>query len=79
MKEIQKHKDEFEKIAIKYDLRKEKKAGEIADFLTTHPAGKTSVKEFSSTFGMSEAEALVFLSFIDKGLRYKEMHIDNKS
>jgi hypothetical protein len=78
MEDIKKHKDLFEAIAEKYHLKNEQKAGEIADFLTTHPAGKTSVKAFSEKFGMSETEALVFLSFIDKGLRFKEMHMDKK-
>lgn len=78
MQDIAEHKEAFEKIAHKYDLRNEEKAGEIADFLVSHPAGKVSAPEFAKLFAMSEEEAETFLSFIDRGLRFKEQHIDQK-
>lgn len=76
--DIEEHKRRFEAIADKYDLKNEEKAGEIADFLVTHPAGVVSAHEFAKLFAMTKEEAETFLTFIDKGLRFKEAHIDRK-
>ena len=76
--DIEKHNNDFLKIIKKYDLFSEQKAGEIADYLTKHRKGKVSTKEFSELFLMSEEEAYIFLSFIDKGLKFKEKHLDKK-
>jgi hypothetical protein len=70
--DVEEHHRRFEAIAEKYGLRSEEKAGEIADFLVSRARGKVSSEEFSVLFGMSEEEAVVFLSFIDRGLRFKE-------
>ena len=76
MKDIAEHKERFEAIAKKYDLKNEEKAGEIADFLTTPHKPGVAAHEFATLFGMTEEEATDFLSFIDRGLRFKEKHID---
>lgn len=70
------HKKEFDKIIEKYGFKDEQKAGEIADFLTKHEKDKVSVKEFATLFNMDEHDAITFLGFIHKGLRFKEEHID---
>ena len=75
---IEEHHKQFETIAAKYGLKTEEKAGEIADFLVSHPAGKVSAKAFAEQFGMSEDEAILFLSFVDKGLRFKEGVVDRQ-
>ena len=74
--DIQQHRQEFERIAEKYGLKNEKKADEIAEFLTTHKSGPLSVAEFAKLFAMEEEDARIFLTFIDRGLRFKEQHID---
>ena len=80
MKDIAEHKERFEAIAVKYGLRNEEKAGEIADFLTKpRNDSKVAVHEFASLFGMSEEEAEDFLSFIDRGLRFKGRAYRSKS
>ncbi|MBD3209241.1 hypothetical protein GF367_02375 [Candidatus Woesearchaeota archaeon] len=76
--DIHEHKSLFEDIAEKYGLKNEEKAGEIADFLVTHPAGKVAVQEFAEQFDMAEEDAETFLKFIDRGLRYKEHVMDRK-
>jgi len=72
--ELQKHKEEFENIVKKYKLDEQDKAQEIANFLTK--GNSISYKEFATLFAMSEDEAKTFLSFIQKGIEYKEEHID---
>lgn len=60
---------EFERILKKYDLKNEENAQKLTSFITskTHH----SAKELSSTFNMSEYEAGVILSFLQKGIEYK--------
>ena len=76
--DIEDHHKQFELIAEKYGLKNEEKAGEIADFLVAHPGGKVAAHEFAEQFGLPEKDALVFLTFIDKGLRFKEGVVDRK-
>ncbi|MBN1274969.1 hypothetical protein JXA12_01630 [Candidatus Woesearchaeota archaeon] len=76
--DLEEHHHQFEAIAERHGLKNEEQAGRIADFLVSHPAGKVSAPEFSEEFGMSEEEAVVFLSFIDRGLRFKERVVDRK-
>lgn len=76
--DIKNHKNKFEKIVEKYNLKDESKAGEIANFLTKARQEKVSAKEFSKLFNMDEEDAVVFLSFIQRGLEFKENHIDKK-
>jgi hypothetical protein len=74
--DIAKHKEEFDSIVEKYGLRDESKALEIAEFLTSHKEESVSAKEFADLFAMTPSEAVIFLSFIQRGIRFKEEHID---
>ncbi len=76
MKDLEQHKKKFEKIVLKYSLNQPEKAEEIAKFLTK--GNTVSVKEFATLFAIQEDEAKTFLSFIDKGIKFKEEHIDKK-
>ncbi|PLW79741.1 hypothetical protein C0585_06160 [Candidatus Woesearchaeota archaeon] len=76
--EIEEHRDEFLKIIDRYDLQKEDKAEEIAVFLTNGKENEISAREFASKFCMSVDEAVIFLSFIHKGVKFKEENIDKK-
>ena len=76
--EIEEHRDEFLKIIDKYSLQEEDKAEEIAVFLTSGDGKEVSAREFASKFGMSVDEAVIFLSFIHKGVKFKEENIDKK-
>lgn len=76
MKDIEKHKEEFERIVKKYKLFEEDKAQEIAKFLTKSQQSKIDALDFANLFAMSEEEAIVFLSFIEKGLEFKKKHLD---
>lgn len=68
------HKKAFDEIIKKYNFAEEGRAQELANFLA-RPNQQISHKEFGQLFGMSEEEAQVFLSFIQKGLDFKkEMH-----
>jgi hypothetical protein len=72
-KEIIEHKKQFEEIVKKYNFAEESRAHELATFLTKpRDNEKLSSEEFSTLFGMSEKEAVVFLSFIQKGLEFKK-------
>ena len=70
--DIQKHSNEFKNIIKKYSLDKKEKADEIATFLTKAAQNKVSAKEFAALFSMTEKEAVVFLSFIEKGIKLKD-------
>ncbi len=76
MMDIAKHNEEFLKIIDKYGLAEERKAEEIAHFLTRKK--EISAKEFSELFAMTQEEAAIFVSFIEKGIRFKESHIDSQ-
>ncbi|MEA2037829.1 MAG: hypothetical protein U9O94_10065 [Nanoarchaeota archaeon] len=76
--DISKHVEEYQKIIKKYNLNSEKKAEEIAEFLTKDSGKNVSPKEFSKLFEMSEKEAEIFLSFIEKGIKFKEDNIDKR-
>lgn len=78
VKDIKEHKEEFDKIVDTYGLRSEEKADEIAKYLTSHREGVISLDEFASLFGMKKDDAHTFLSFVARGLKFKEEHIDNK-
>ncbi len=76
--DIENHIKEYKKIIKRYSLDEEKKAEEIAAFLTEHHRKKVTPKEFSEMFNMSEQEAKLFLSFIEVGLNFKKKHIDKR-
>ena len=76
--DIKEHKQEFDKIIEKYNLKDEEKAEEIANFLINSNKDKVSAEEFAKLFAMTKKEAMIFLSFIGKGIKFKEEHMDNK-
>lgn len=74
--DTEQHYKEFMDIIRKYGLDSSDKADEIAHLLTDAKKGSMTPKEFSVHFGMTEHEAAVFLSWIEKGLNFKEKNID---
>ena len=72
------HKAEFDRIRTKYGLDKADKAEEIADMLTKSSTGEggVSAPAFAKKFGMSTEEAVVFLEWIQVGVRFKEETLD---
>lgn len=84
---IEEHHTEFQNIIKKYKLDVPAKAEEIAHFLTTHksalekdkdsPGSSVTSKEFASLFNMEEKEAVLFLSFIERGLKFKKATQNN--
>jgi len=74
------HKQEFDRIAQKYGLKSDQKAGLVAEYLTsassTSASGKVSAADFAAKFGTTEAEAVVFLEWIKVGVQFKEQSID---
>ena len=71
MSDIQAHHKEFQRIIQKYNFSDEKKAEELAQFLTSKHGKKLTPKEFSDHFHATEHEAAIFLSFIERGLNFK--------
>ena len=76
--DLEEHKQEFERIVKKYNLHESQKAEEIAKYLIKEGKNKISIKEFSILFAIKEKDAKAFLSFIQKGIQFKEEHIDKK-
>ncbi|KAA8494548.1 hypothetical protein FVE85_2789 [Porphyridium purpureum] len=74
MRSLELHKQIFNQILDKYDLRSEKRAGEIADYLTNIVDDKETVSavDFAEQFGTTESEARIVLSFIMIGIKFKE-------
>ena len=73
---IEKHHQAFLKVVEKYKLDAEHKAEEVAAFLT-HKHGKTiTPKEFANKFNMDENDAVIFLTWIHRGVQFKESNID---
>ena len=70
--ELKQHKQEFDKIISKYNLSDQDKAEKIATFLTDSKKESVSPKEFAKLFKMEVEEATIFLSFIEKGIQFKE-------
>ena len=64
------HKKEFDRICDQYKLRSEEKAGAIADFLTSpKDDGSFSAEEFAKEFGIDPVDAVIFLAWINVGIR----------
>ena len=78
MEHLKKHKEEFDKIIEKYNLSDEDKAEEIASFLTKNNQDEVSAKEFASLFNMTQKEAVIFLSWIQTGIKFKEDNLNKK-
>lgn len=68
-RDFKNHKGEFDRICEQYKLRSEEKAGDIADFLTGAEDG-VSAEDFAKKFDMEAADAIIFLSWINVGIRY---------
>ena len=66
------HRQEFEKVVVKYQFNDKDKAEEIAKYLTRNLNIQISSKEFAILFAMQEEDAVIFLSFIQKGLEFRE-------
>ena len=79
MEEIKQLKEQFEQVVKKYGLDKEERAKKIAEYLTNSTNSKITSQEFAQQFNMKEEEARIFLEFIEKGVQFKEKHIDEKS
>jgi hypothetical protein len=72
--ELHKLRQEFDKIIKKYNLTEPTKAEKISKFLTS--SKKIDNKEFAKIFEMELFDAEIFITFIMKGIRYKERNID---
>ena len=72
--EIEKHIEVFRNIVDKYKLKE--KAEEISNFIAS--GSEVYPEDFALKFGMSKDEAEIFLTFIKKGIKFKEKHIDKK-
>jgi hypothetical protein len=70
--DIEKHKSEFDRVVEEYGLAE--KAEEIAGFLLKK--SEITAEEFATFFAMTEHDAEIFLSFIEKGVRFRENHLD---
>lgn len=75
---LEEHKKNFMYIIKKYNLDEPKKAEEISKYLTQTKINNISVSNFAQKFGLEKHEAEVFLSFIYKGIEFKEEYIDKK-
>jgi hypothetical protein len=71
-------KEEFGKVILKYNLKDEKRTQEIADYLTKDRKNRISAEGFARKFRMDIRDAKVFLSFIVKGIEFKERRVDKK-
>jgi len=71
--DIQTHGKKFKEVIEKHGLAE--KADEIAEYIikTRH----IDVKEFSKLFNIDEEDAEILISFIHKGIKFKEKHIDS--
>jgi hypothetical protein len=78
MEDIKKLKNDFEKIVKKYELNNQKKTNKIVQYLTDQNKTTITNEEFAKIFNMDEKDAIIFLKFIEKGIQFKEKHIDNK-
>jgi hypothetical protein len=75
------HKQEFDRIIQRYKLNTEEKSSAIAEFLTAGEEGSVSAAQFAEKFGTTPEEAVVFLEWIQVGVKFKQQSIDvaNKS
>jgi hypothetical protein len=72
--DIIKHKREFDRVIAKYSLAD--KADEIANYIVKRKT--IQVHEFATLFNMEEDDAEILLSFIKRGIEFKEKYIDPK-
>lgn len=74
------HKKAFDAIIDKYNLKTEEKSTEIAELLT-NGVDTVTAPAFAERFGMDVEEAVVFLEWVQVGVRFKEQsaEVANKS
>ena len=76
------HKQEFDRIRLKYNLDNPNNAERIANMLSSSSssssttAAAVSASEFATTFGMQIPEAVIFLEWIMIGVKFKEDVLD---
>ena len=71
------HKREFDRIIQHYQLDADEKAEEISTFLTSSSNdSKVTAPQFAQKFGTTEAEAVVFLEWINIGVKFKQQTLD---
>jgi hypothetical protein len=68
-RDFKNHKAEFDRICTQYNLRGEEKAGELANYISGAEGG-VNPEEFATKFGIAPVDAVIFLSWINVGLRY---------
>ncbi|CAB9514118.1 expressed unknown protein [Seminavis robusta] len=68
------HKREFDRIRLHYQLDSESKSSEIAEFITSGES--VTPQGFSDKFGTTVEEAVVFLEWINVGVKFKEETLD---
>lgn len=70
------HKQAFDRIIAKYGLQD--KAEEISEYITSNKAsnGGLTASMFADKFGMDVEEAVVFLEWIQVGVKFKEETLD---
>lgn len=78
MEDIFEHKKEFDRIIKLYGLDDAQKAQEITDYILSKQ-GKLSLSEFSNHFAMTQEDAKTFISFIAKGVEFKQEVIDKNN
>lgn len=73
--ELVKLKNRFDEVCEKYNLKDEKTASEIADWLTRANTGEQTVvtlKDLQRRWEMDEEDAFAFLAWIDQAQKFKE-------
>ena len=71
--DLDEHKKKFQEVVKRYNLDREDTAREISLYLTQTP--KISVSNFSEEFNIDLDDAKIFLSFIVKGIEFKEKNL----
>ncbi|MCA9495790.1 MAG: hypothetical protein KC589_02515 [Nanoarchaeota archaeon] len=74
--DLEKHKEEFERVVKKYKFFEKEMAEQLSKHLLKE--GGVKLHEFAEHFKMDKMDAKIFLSFIEKGIKFKEDHIDKK-
>jgi len=73
---IRMHKVAFDNVFEKYNhLKSDENASAIADFLLKNSGKPVSREEFADRFGMTEDEAGIVLSWIERGIKFKEQYL----
>lgn len=70
---IEEHAKKFREIVEKYGFDEESKAEDLSNFLLKEKT--VNAKDFAKLFAMEESDAQIFLSFIAKGIHYKQHHM----